>query len=150
MAIAPVYETADRRGAPPRHLRRLDLTSRLLSLLDDEAVVAGIGNTSFDLFGAGHRPQNFYDFNYVENGPFAATHLGQQINIYQWRFLPLYQLYIVAGALAGLYLDQLRAFVRRHGRLVVAGMALGLAALWGRYAVAIGLQHRSQDFATTG
>ena len=26
----------------------------------DEAVIGGIGNTNFDLFAAGHRPQNFY------------------------------------------------------------------------------------------
>ncbi|HET7038054.1 MAG TPA: thiamine pyrophosphate-dependent enzyme [Thermomicrobiaceae bacterium] len=48
-------------AAPPRELERLDLTRRLIRLLNhDEAVVAGIGNSSFDLFGAGHRPQNFY------------------------------------------------------------------------------------------
>jgi len=42
-------------------LDRLELTKRLVSLLrNEEAVVGGIGNSSFDLFGAGHRPQNFY------------------------------------------------------------------------------------------
>jgi thiamine pyrophosphate-dependent acetolactate synthase large subunit-like protein len=42
---------------------RTDLTKRLVSKLTrDEAVVAGIGNTNFDLYAAGHRPQNFYMF----------------------------------------------------------------------------------------
>ena len=42
-------------------LNRADLTKRLVAKLKhDEAVVAGIGNTNWDLFGAGHRPQNFY------------------------------------------------------------------------------------------
>jgi thiamine pyrophosphate-dependent acetolactate synthase large subunit-like protein len=42
-------------------MSRLDLTRRLLALLRrDEAVVAGIGNTNFDLAAAGDRPQNFY------------------------------------------------------------------------------------------
>ncbi len=41
-------------------LRRIDLMRRLVAKLSDEAVVAGIGNTNFDLFAAGHRPQNFY------------------------------------------------------------------------------------------
>jgi thiamine pyrophosphate-dependent acetolactate synthase large subunit-like protein len=37
------------------------LTKRLVATLrHDEAVVAGIGNTNWDLYGAGHRPQNFY------------------------------------------------------------------------------------------
>ena len=40
---------------------RLDLTSRLVAKLKhEEAVVGGIGNTNFDLWAAGHRPQNFY------------------------------------------------------------------------------------------
>jgi thiamine pyrophosphate-dependent acetolactate synthase large subunit-like protein len=42
-------------------LNRSDLTKRLVARLTrEEAVVGGIGNTNFDLFAAGHRPQNFY------------------------------------------------------------------------------------------
>lgn len=42
-------------------LNRGDLTRRLVAKLKHgEAVVAGIGNTNFDLYMAGHRPQNFY------------------------------------------------------------------------------------------
>jgi thiamine pyrophosphate-dependent acetolactate synthase large subunit-like protein len=42
-------------------MSRLDLTRRLVGLLNyEEAIVAGIGNTNFDLFAAGDRPQNFY------------------------------------------------------------------------------------------
>lgn len=42
-------------------MNRLDLTKRLVSRLrKEEAVVGGIGFTNFDLWGAGHRPQNFY------------------------------------------------------------------------------------------
>jgi thiamine pyrophosphate-dependent acetolactate synthase large subunit-like protein len=44
-----------------KRLNRADLTKRLVAKLKhDEAVVAGIGNTNWDLFAAGHRPQNFY------------------------------------------------------------------------------------------
>ena len=42
-------------------MSRKDLTARVVGKLkNDEAVVAGIGNTNFDLLDAGHRPQNFY------------------------------------------------------------------------------------------
>lgn len=42
-------------------MSRLDLSRRLVSLLNnDEIAVGGIGNTNFDLFGAGDRPENFY------------------------------------------------------------------------------------------
>src|SRR5436190_17387712 len=40
---------------------RTALTRRLVDkLAREEAVVGGIGNSNFDLFAAGHRPQNFY------------------------------------------------------------------------------------------
>ena len=42
-------------------MNRADLTSRLVGKLkNEEAVIGGIGNTNFDLWAAGHRPQNFY------------------------------------------------------------------------------------------
>jgi thiamine pyrophosphate-dependent acetolactate synthase large subunit-like protein len=42
-------------------MNRFQLTSRLTSRLkNNEAVVAGIGNTNFDLWAAGRRAQNFY------------------------------------------------------------------------------------------
>ena len=42
-------------------MNRADLTKRLVQeLRRDEAVIAGIGNANFDLYAAGHRPQNFY------------------------------------------------------------------------------------------
>ena len=42
-------------------MNRFDLTSRLVAKLKhEEAAIGGIGNTNFDLWAAGHRPQNFY------------------------------------------------------------------------------------------
>jgi len=42
-------------------LSRTALTRRLVERLQhEEAVIAGIGNTNFDLIAAGHRAQNFY------------------------------------------------------------------------------------------
>ncbi len=42
-------------------MHRFELTRRLVGALHrKEAVVAGIGNTNFDLWMAGQRPQNFY------------------------------------------------------------------------------------------
>jgi thiamine pyrophosphate-dependent acetolactate synthase large subunit-like protein len=47
--------------ASAKTFNRTALTKRLVQKLKrDEAVIAGIGNTNFDLFAAGHRPQNFY------------------------------------------------------------------------------------------
>jgi len=42
-------------------LNRFDLTKRLVAKLDnEEAVIGGIGNSNFDLWSTGKRPQNFY------------------------------------------------------------------------------------------
>ncbi|MFI4998120.1 MAG: thiamine pyrophosphate-dependent enzyme [Hyphomicrobiales bacterium] len=42
-------------------MNRFDLTQRLVARLQNgEAVIGGIGNTNFDLWAAGQRPQNFY------------------------------------------------------------------------------------------
>ena len=42
-------------------MNRFELTKRLVAQLrHEEAVVGGIGNTNFDLWAAGQRPQNFY------------------------------------------------------------------------------------------
>jgi len=42
-------------------MNRFDLTCRLVGKLKQaEAVIGGIGNTNFDLWAAGQRPQNFY------------------------------------------------------------------------------------------
>ena len=42
-------------------MNRFELTTRLVSKLkNDEAVIGGIGNSNFDLWNAGRRPQNFY------------------------------------------------------------------------------------------
>ena len=57
-------ETEKQTNTPARNtkvMNRFDLTSRLVAKLkNEEAVVGGIGNTNFDLWAAGHRPQNFY------------------------------------------------------------------------------------------
>lgn len=42
-------------------MNRFELTKRLVAKLKrDEAVIGGIGNTNFDLWATGQRPQNFY------------------------------------------------------------------------------------------
>jgi thiamine pyrophosphate-dependent acetolactate synthase large subunit-like protein len=52
---------ADTSARNTKIMNRFDLTSRLVAKLkNEEAVVGGIGNTNFDLWATGHRPQNFY------------------------------------------------------------------------------------------
>jgi len=56
---APEMESRGRGNA--KVMNRFDITRRLVGRLQhEEAVIGGIGNTNFDLWAAGHRPQNFY------------------------------------------------------------------------------------------
>src|SRR5438874_13808671 len=49
------------RASNAKVMNRFDLTKRLVAKLgSDEAVIGGIGNTNFDLWAAGQRPENFY------------------------------------------------------------------------------------------
>ncbi len=57
--VDPILRTASRDAV--KDMNRADLTRRLVARLhNDEAVVGGIGNTHFDLWASGQRPQNFY------------------------------------------------------------------------------------------
>lgn len=48
-------------GSNARIMNRAEITKRLVAKLEKgEAVVGGIGNTNFDLWAAGQRPENFY------------------------------------------------------------------------------------------
>lgn len=53
--------TAARPGSGCKVMNRAELTRRLVArTTGGEAIVAGIGFANFDLWGAGHRPLNFY------------------------------------------------------------------------------------------
>jgi thiamine pyrophosphate-dependent acetolactate synthase large subunit-like protein len=57
----PMSHQAKTSARNTKVMNRFDLTSRLVAKLKkEEAVIGGIGNTNFDLWAAGHRPQNFY------------------------------------------------------------------------------------------
>lgn len=89
------------------------------------------------------------DYRLVQAGPFAQTGLGQFINTYQNRLLPLYQFYLVMGALGAIYRWQIQAFVRGHGAVVLGGLALGLALLWGNLVVQVDVLHQSVGYGIT-
>jgi thiamine pyrophosphate-dependent acetolactate synthase large subunit-like protein len=49
------------RGSNLPLMNRFEITKRLVAkLTHGEAVIGGIGNTNFDLWSCGHRPENFY------------------------------------------------------------------------------------------
>jgi membrane-bound acyltransferase YfiQ involved in biofilm formation len=89
------------------------------------------------------------DYHFIQSGPFSQTPFGQYLNTYQGRYLPLYQFYMVIGGMGALYIDQLRAFVRTHGRLVLGALALGLALMWGMLVLQVNVLGQSMAYAVS-
>lgn len=53
--------TAESNRQNTKVMNRFDITQRMVAKLEnEEAVIGGIGNSNFDLWTAGRRPQNFY------------------------------------------------------------------------------------------
>ena len=59
----------------------------------------------------------------------------------------VYQFYFILGGLAALYLQSVRAFLRRHGAWVIGSMAAALAALQLNYVDALFVEHASLSSA---
>jgi len=58
-------------------MTRLDAFRRLAALLDTQPVLANLGKNTYDLFAAGHRPQNFYTWGAM--GTVSSVGLGLAI-----------------------------------------------------------------------
>jgi len=53
---------------------RIEAMRRLVALLDNEPVLANLGKNTYDLFAAGHRPENFYTWGAM--GTVSSVGLG--------------------------------------------------------------------------
>lgn len=69
----------------------------------------------------------FIDYHTIQS---SKQPFWQTVSNYQDRFLLVYQFYFFLGGLTALYFQQVRAFLLRHGRIVLGVSLLSLAALW--------------------
>src|SRR2546421_3249892 len=91
----------------------------------------------------------YVDYRYLQQGTLASSGVGQVVAAYQERFLLTYQVYFILGGLAALYLKQARAFVLSHGKWIVSGFVLALAALWVHFLLQVDVSHESLGYATS-
>jgi peptidoglycan/LPS O-acetylase OafA/YrhL len=68
---------------------------------------------------------------------------------FQDRFLLTYQFFFILGGLTALYLKQARAFVLSHGKWILSGFVLALAALWVHFLLQVDVYHESFGYATS-
>jgi peptidoglycan/LPS O-acetylase OafA/YrhL len=90
-----------------------------------------------------------WDYASPQSTAWANTGIGLFIDTHQDRFLPLYQFYIVCGGLAALYMPQVRAWVLRHGALIVGGLVAALAWLMGNYFYQVEVLHQGESYASS-
>src|SRR5205807_4716542 len=79
----------------------------------------------------------------------ASSGVWQMVAAYQGSFLLTYQFYFILGGLAALYLKQARAFVLCHGKWIVGGFVLALAAVWVHFLLQVDVYHESFGYATS-
>src|SRR2546421_3465333 len=91
----------------------------------------------------------YFDYRYLQQGSLASRGVWQIVAAYQERFLLTYQFYFILGGLASLYLKEARAFVLTHGKWIVSGFVLALAAVWVHFLLQVDVFHESFGYATS-
>ena len=91
----------------------------------------------------------YVDYRYLQQGSLASSGVWQIVAAYQDRFLLTYQFYFILGGLAALSLQQVRAFVLRHGTWILSSFVLALAALWLHFLLQVDVFHDSFGYATS-
>ena len=89
------------------------------------------------------------EYRYIQGPPFASTPVGNYINVNQSRYLPLYQFYVILGAVAALYMEDVRAFLLQYGRWTIAALALTVAFLVGFMVEQLQVAHVNINLATS-
>ncbi len=91
----------------------------------------------------------YFDYHTLQEGTLVSSPFWQGFAEFQNRFVLVYQFYFVLGGFTALYFQQVRAFLLRHGRLIVASFLLVLAALWLHFFIQVNVYHESIGFATS-
>jgi peptidoglycan/LPS O-acetylase OafA/YrhL len=91
----------------------------------------------------------YLDYRYLQQGSLASSGVWQIVAVSQGSFLLTYQFYFILGGLSALYLQQARAFVLRHGKWIVGGFVLALAAVWVHFLLQVDVYHESFGYATS-
>ncbi len=90
----------------------------------------------------------YISYQYIQQGPFAASPLGSVMNDWQNRFLLTYQFYVILGGIAALHAERLREILLSHGKAVVATFIVGLVLAVGSYALMVRDNHTDPSLAS--
>ncbi|GLV53672.1 membrane protein [Dictyobacter sp. S3.2.2.5] len=91
----------------------------------------------------------YVDYSYVQpGGKWNLSGLWSQIASYHDRYIILYEFYFVMGGFAALYQTQIRAFLTRYGKSIIALMVVACAITVLHFYIQIMVGHESYARAT--
>ncbi|GAC1567646.1 MAG: hypothetical protein NVS3B14_14320 [Ktedonobacteraceae bacterium] len=91
----------------------------------------------------------YLDYHYLQTGALNASSIWRTIAQYQGSFLLTYQFYFILGAMAAIYMEQVRSFLLRHGRLIASGFTVIIAVLWAHFLIQVNVFHESLGYAVS-
>jgi len=91
----------------------------------------------------------YVDYHTLQKGTFSSSGIWQFIEMYQNRFVLVYQFYFILGGLTALYFSRVRSFLLRHGRVIVCGFLLAVAVLWLHFVLQVRVYQEPMDYASS-
>lgn len=92
----------------------------------------------------------FYaDYHLLQQGTLASSGFWQFFELYQNRFVLVYQFYFILGGFTALYFQQIRSFLLRYGWIAACVMVAATAVLWLHFVLQIRVYQESMDYATS-
>ena len=91
----------------------------------------------------------YFDFHYLQTGPLSKLTFVNSFIYYQDRVILLYQFFFILGAFAAIYMDRVRASLRKSGLLLTFVFLAGIISYAAYYYTQIEKYGYSIDRATT-
>ncbi len=89
------------------------------------------------------------DYHTLQRNAGANSPFWQFIAAYQYCIVFIYQFYFILGALAAIYLQQIRSFLQRYGWWTLPGFLAALLALWIHFFIQVLYNNEPLDYATS-
>jgi len=91
----------------------------------------------------------YVDYHTLQRDAGMKSPFWQFIAAYQYLIVFTYQFYFILGALAAIYLQQIRSFLQRYGRWTLPGFLAALLALWVHFFIQVRYNKEPVDYVTS-
>jgi membrane-bound acyltransferase YfiQ involved in biofilm formation len=91
----------------------------------------------------------YVDYHTLQRDAGTKSPFWRFIAAYQYLIVFTYQFYFILGALAAIYLQQIRSFLQRYGWWTLPGFLAALLALWVHFFIQVLYNKEPVDYATS-